>query len=258
MNNIKYKTLIIFLLSASILCTVFGSATYFLRYDFNDLSSGNLSYELVFELPNIIIILPLLLTFAPRILLLVYIWKFHGQYKAAVLYPIACGLIAVISFLSIVSIVYDLFSGSGFEIITLIIHTAIMISFVLLTIDATKGLNKKIYTIIATSIALGASLLSLVSALKYCTYYMELGWYLYTFTTFASIIGAMALYASLLLFGLHNRIPALISGARDQEKEQTKKMTPAQALRFLKNQFDLGLLTEEEYQTQRAEIIRKL
>ncbi len=255
MSNIKYKTLIIFLLSASILCAVFGSVTHFLCYDYNSAIGGSGSYELAFCFPDIISILFLLLTFAPRVLLLVYIWKFHRQYKATVLYPIACGLIAVNSFLSIVC---NFFAGYGFEIVELLAGAPSMISFILLTIDATKGLHQKIYTVVATSIALASCLLSLVSALGYCSYYMELGWYLYVFTAFVNIISAAALYASLLLFGLHNRIPTLVSGLPEQEKKCAKKMKPDQALRCLKDQFDLGILTEEEYQTQRAEIIRKL
>ena len=36
------------------------------------------------------------------------------------------------------------------------------------------------------------------------------------------------------------------------------KMKPEQALKYLKERLDLGMITEEEYQAQRAEIIRKL
>ena len=35
-------------------------------------------------------------------------------------------------------------------------------------------------------------------------------------------------------------------------------MNPEQALKLLKDKLDLGMITEEEYQAQRAEIISKL
>jgi hypothetical protein len=72
------------------------------------------------------------------------------------------------------------------------------------------------------------------------------------------IIGTAALYIALLLFGLNNRIPALVSLSPEKERQKTEKMTPEQSLRFLKDKLDLGMITEEEYQTQRAEIISKL
>ena len=44
----------------------------------------------------------------------------------------------------------------------------------------------------------------------------------------------------------------------EEEKKNAKKMDPEQALIILKDKFELGMITEEEYQTQRAKIISKL
>ena len=79
--------------------------------------------------------------------------------------------------------------------------------------------------------------------------------YLYLFTKPMGIIGTAALYIALLLFGLNNRIPALVYLSPKKKKE---KMTPEQSLRLLKDKLDFGMITEEEYQAQRAEIISKL
>lgn len=68
---------------------------------------------------------------------------------------------------------------------------------------------------------------------------------------FASIIASITLYAALLFFGVKNRIPAILSGSPEKE-------TPEQALRLLKDELDLGNITDEEYAAQRSKIINEL
>lgn len=53
-----------------------------------------------------------------------------------------------------------------------------------------------------------------------------------------------------------NKIPAIIY--ETPEKKNTEIRSPEQALKLLKEKFELGMITEEEYQEQRAEIISKL
>lgn len=50
------------------------------------------------------------------------------------------------------------------------------------------------------------------------------------------------------------KIPAISS----QIQRRKKDISPEQELRVLKNKLERGILTDEEYQTQRAEIISKL
>ena len=248
-RKIKCNSPITILGFISLICTVFSCITYFLYYDYN--------YELAFYFPSIISILFLLLDLAPCVLLLLYIMKFHGQYKGTVLYPIVCGLIAGYPLLSTIwNVVYV--RGYGLDWSDILISLAIIVPFTLLTINATKGLNKKVYTIVATSIGLVLQLIPVIDIFHYMNWYIEQEMYLYLFTNSMSIIGTAALYIALLLFGLNNRIPALVSLSPEKERQKTEKMTPEQSLRFLKDKLDLGMITEEEYQAQRADIISKL
>ena len=89
-------------------------------------------------------------------------------------------------------------------------------------------------------------------------WYLEEGLYLYLFTWPICVLGTIAFYIALLLFALKNRIPAIISASPEKEKKNAEKMNPEQALRVLKDKLDFGMITEEEYQAQRAEIISKL
>lgn len=254
-RKIKCNSPITILGFISLICTVLSCITYFLYYDYNYVKGGNSYYELAFDFPSIISILFLLLDLAPCVLLLLYITKFHGQYKGTVLYPIVCGLIAGYPLLSTIR---NVIRGYGFYWQNILISLAIIVPFTLLTINATKGLNKKVYTIVATSIGLVLSLLSVISIINAMVLYIEEEMYLYLFTKPMGIIGTAALYIALLLFGLNNRIPALVSLSPEKERQKTEKMTPEQSLRFLKDKLDLGMITEEEYQAQRAEIISKL
>ncbi len=255
-KNIKCKTPIIILSIVALVCTAISCITYFLYYDYEYVSGGNSYYELTAEFPDIISLLFLMLDIAPYILLFIYLIKFCEQYRATILYPIVCGLIAGYPLLSTI---YDIVLGYGFYgILYTIIDVAIIVSFALLTINAIKGLNKKVYTIIAVSIGCASQLWYMISFLTNISWYIEDEMYLYLFTSPIGYIGTIALYIALLLFGLNNRIPALVSVSPEQEKKRAEKMTPEQSLRFLKDKLDLGMITEEEYQTQRAEIISKL
>ena len=89
-------------------------------------------------------------------------------------------------------------------------------------------------------------------------YYIENSMYLYAFTSHLSIIGSTLLYISLLLFGVKNKIPSIIVLSPEKERARAEKMNPEQALKLLKDKLDFGMITEEEYQAQRAEIISKL
>lgn len=250
-RKIKCNSPITILGFISLICTVFSCITYFLYY--YDVVGGNSYYELAFYFPSIIDILLLLLNLATCVLLLLYIMKFHGQYKGTVLYPIVCGLIVGYYLLSTI---WNVVRGYGLYWPDILISLAIIVAFTLLTINATKGLNKKVYTIVATSIGLVLQLLYVISIFNSMDWYIKNEMYLFSYLM--DIIGTAALYIALLLFGLNNRIPALVSLLPEKERQKTEKMTPEQSLWFLKDKLDLGMITEEEYQAQRAEIISKL
>ena len=62
----------------------------------------------------------------------------------------------------------------------------------------------------------------------------------------------------MLLFGLKNRIPAILYASHQKEKRNDEKINPEHALILLKEKFELGMISEEDYQAQRVDIINKL
>jgi uncharacterized membrane protein len=133
---------------------------------------------------------------------------------------------------------------------------AIAVSFALATINSLKGLPKKRYIIIAVGCGVLSEFMPLISYINSISDRINDGIYLYLFTSPLCIIGRVALYIALLFFCLNNEMSAV--SIKVKREKNTEKMTPEQLLKYLKKQLDLGTITEEEYQAQRADIISKL
>ena len=260
--QLRYKSQIVILSIVALVFKALSSISYFATYEGN----WKDGYELSFQFPNIIQLFSLVLGVLPYILLVIYVQKFHKEFKATVVVPVIFTSIAIVPLLSLISNIINVYGFSGIisNIINvygfsgIIINLITPITFALATISALKGLSNKIFIVIPTVVGLVLNLLSLIGTFNIFSYYIRDGMFLYIFTVPASIIASSALYVALLIFGLKNRIPTILSVSPEEEKKNAEKMTPEQALKILKDKFELGMITEEEYQTQRAEIISKL
>ncbi len=193
-----------------------------------------------------------MLALVSSLLLTIYFKKYCKQCEATILYPIACGLIAMPGFLNFMMVEIEYLPPR--YIITNIIIIIQAVSFTLLIINAIKGLNIKKYTIIAVSAAIIYKL-SIFMFNILSMRYVQINTLTYLVIDF---LCAIFLYLSLLLFGLNNRIPALISKSAQKENEDIEKMSPQEELRLLKSYLDSEIITKEEYESKRADIINKL
>ena len=256
-NNLKCKIPIVVLSFVSLVFTLIGCLSYFFYYDNNySYDYDTYFYELTFRFPDIISLLYLIFKLAPVVLMLLYIMIFHKQYKAPILVAVTFGLIGLMPLLSILNDI--LFFGYYHFSVNSSIYLAITVSFALLTVNALKGLNKKIYAFIAVFLGILVSIISLLNSSNFIEYCVEERLIFYVLVQLSSNIGSIALYVTIFLFALNNRIPAIISLSSDKEKQIMEKMSPEQSLRLLKDKLELGMITEEEYQAQRTEIISKL
>ncbi len=256
MSNIKCKTAITAFSIIALVSSVIGHLSCFFNYEY-EYVRGVSRYTLVFKLPDTLTFLLFLLNIAPFILLVIYITKFCEQRKVTVLFPIICGLIALYPLSLIFRYKHYIgFLPLHFAFTIILFFLPNFLAFTLLAINALKGLNKKAYTIIAFSVGCIYQFLSLDSFFTSLSWYIEQELYLYLFTVPMSNIASFSLYFALFLFGVTNRIPALISV--NSRKQMTENLTPEQCLRLLNERFITGEITEEEYRAQRAEIISKL
>ena len=115
------------------------------------------------------------------------------------------------------------------------------------------GFYRKIWI----TVVLGAGLLYLLFGIS--IYFVR---FLCLLPYFDLSAAALLLYISMLLLYLASLLLFLLN--KTTKRSMVKKtvtldeMTPDRALKVLKEKFDLGMITEEEYQTKRTEIISKL
>lgn len=221
----------------ALVCAVLGCVPYFYH----------LGKDLISLRPSFYYFIVLFLSLAPFILFVLYVFKLHNNLNSAILVPLIFGILPL-----------NLSKLGGYgsdSVIYFILDLMMCAACVLAIISALKGFNTKIYIIISIAVCL---LREVVCFFSYLSNYMVYVVTLYSVSFLLCIIGTILLYLALLLFGLKNRIPPIISPSSEEEKARVKKMRPEQALEILKDKLDLGIITEDEYKTQRAEIIEKL
>lgn len=192
-------------------------------------------YDAVFNLIRTIFFIP------PYILLVVYMLKFHDKLKYPVMVPIIFGLIVLYS---LISFILPLgFRSRGF------LKLIFVISCIVAVINILKGMQNKIYVIVAMSLGLLSEAFNLEI----------IGWYIrerMMFPYVCEALGAICLYVALLLFAIKHKLPSIIISK--PKNNYVDKSSPEQSLKLLKDKLELGVITEEEYQVQRADIISKL
>lgn len=161
------------------------------------------------------------------ILFVVYIKKFHKEFKCPIVFSIVLGIMALFSF--------------GNNILFLVASIFAIRS-------AVYGVENK------TPIAI-AMLIGMISCIiNLCIFIFRLP-IVYALGHIFMAAGTISLYFAILLFCAKNKIPVLISRKSNKNMDAN---SPEQTLRSLNYKLEQGMITEEEYQTQRAEIISKL
>ena len=179
----------------------------------------------------------------------IYFRKYYDKLGSAIIIPIIFMIVAIAyMMLSFKYLMY--YSGSSWGAI----YLALAVLFVISTIGALKGFSNNILVIVALSVGVLVKIVNLFDFLpEIINYFIIYDNPLYVFEKIATILGEGVLYFALLLFVLRNKVPDFITILRGE-----RKPSPEQELKLLKEKFEFGILTEEEYQAQRAEIISKL
>ena len=269
----------------ALICTLLSSISYFFYYSIDEIN-GEKVYSLTFFSSRLLRFfdgvehISLLLSIALVVLFIFYLYRFHNKLKATVLVPIIFCILAFETLFNLVNaylpslrllqqaayrdyayLFYGYFSkikiSREHTIILLILQLLIIVSCILALISALKGLNKKIYVIITMSLCLLFKTVLFVAgcSTSLSRYNIENSLYLDFFNISSGIIGSISFYVALLLFAVNNRISSIIISTK---RKSVESLNHEQALRILKDKLDFGMITEEEYQAQRSEIISKL
>lgn len=246
------KTSIFALSLVALACTCLSFSEYFMYYE---------DYpELAFRFPSFFEIVFFILNIAPSLLLIFYVKKIFKTPKRVVTIPTIYATIAITPAFSFIvdTIAYDRpirFILRYFQK-ELLFGLAIVVSYTLITIFALNGRLKKRWVLLSATVGLIMGLSLIIDVLLSLIQLHEGDIaYLYVFADLSAGIGTVILHLALLLFGLKAKIPAIIHLVNPIK---VKSSSPEQELKLLQEKLDLGIITEEEYQAQRAEIINKL
>lgn len=179
-------------------------------------------------------------------LFLLYILKFPSEPQKL---PMVFGVLTIESLLNIK--------------INDILNLIIFVACILVATTMLKGFLKEIHIIILIAVCLFFTVWRLPFAIEYAYFTLSnleysvadrilIAFFNADIPSAAPIIGKSSFFAALLIFFVKNTIPVIVRTKLD------KNATPEQQLQALKAQRESDLITEEEYQAQRAEIISKL
>lgn len=232
-GNLNCKTPIVVLSLFSLIFDLLNKALLcFVNYDYR-------LEEFIVQFPSALNLLYSVLSLAPKFLLLVFCFKFFNKPNATII--VAIILETIISLTT--------YNDSIFSLV-------IAVTFMITTIGVLRGLSNK-FIIIPVVLGLTYNLYCLANLFIYFGMHDE--YLLYRLVKrLATIIASISFYIALLLLGLKNRIPAILFASSSKQKRNEECVNSEQALRSLKDRLDLGMISEEEYQSRRAEIISKL
>lgn len=220
-------------------------------------------YVLKFDYINPLSLLGVLLCIVPCILFLVYLLGFYKKSKGTVLLPVMFGVIAASKFFSLITNVMNVFSleNAGFNFITLIswvITLVTAILYIVIALDSTKAFKNKAFIIVVAVIAILSFFISLTSFFSSYDMNARYGILPLLLLNMCQILGFALLNVALLIFVFCNKVPLLVGPSMQHTMLVMNTLSPEQSLQLLKDKYELGIITEEEYQAQRAEIIEKL
>ncbi len=265
-RDLRCKTPIVVLSLVSLICTVLGCIRYFIIYSYS--YKNGYKYVLEGQFPGFWEWLSFLVTLAPCVLLVLYVLKFYSQFKADVLVPVTFGVIAMTHIVYLLESYYVYYASLAeyygdiinFSLLLpdLVLAIAIFVSFGLVMFSLLMEGPHKIFLIVATAVGVVIEAISLCSLSLNLISLVTMGRGVGSFLQICEIAGAITLYVALFLLTFKNRTFVKGGTSREKETKSVVEMNPEQALKLLKNKLDLGVITEEQYREQRAEIISKL
>lgn len=256
----------------ALITTVIGCIGKFLFYEriWSDQAHDDV-WKASFYFPSFLTVVSVCLAIAACILLVIFAFTQQGRQKTSTLVPVTFLLLTIGYFLSLITsfnnfkeyyYYYDFYNYlvALFEISHLVL---LIVGFILATVSTFKGTSYKVFIIIAIVLGLLSEFSTLIGFFSNMTYYTEVNIPFplqLLLLNLASFVGKVTLFVALLIFGVRNK-PSDTSVVDTSYKNipgYVTEQTPEEMLETLKVRFELGLLTEEEYKEQRAEIIKLL
>ncbi len=270
-TNIKYRQLMLTLFIVAFVCAIFGSVRIFFRNSWFEYSQ-----MFIFEFPDIIDCIFMVIYLSPFIFAIVYFSFFYKKMKSTVILSLVFVSIAfkcLIYYPGIYIIPTDFrmqISSYMLEDYSTMFHIRhihgvvniiLIITFLLATYGVLTGLSNKF-------IIVPALFVGIVNEIgNFCQYYIHLNRYeryysgeqiSYNNMALIGTIGFLLFYGALFIFCLINKVPKVIITKEKVNNNITYGDDTEEKLSILKSRYDAGLISEEEYKTLKMDIIEKL
>lgn len=213
-TNLISKTLITVLSIVALFLKVISDVAYFVINTV--MAAGDYGFSLAETGSCFLMILDL----AAYVLFLIYVLKLYQKPKAAIIVPVIFASMVVRQLINLIS---NLISNIKYSremftpVLTFVIGMAAPVTFTLALISSLKGLANKTFIIIPTIMSCATAPLVYISMLVNLSYYVESGM-IFTFCmTIVSTLAWVILNVAFLVFGLKNRIPAIISAPVEEK-----------------------------------------
>lgn len=176
----------------------------------------------------------------PAVLFVLYILVFHKKRKAAWIMPVIIGINT--AFYAYRYFEYEVLREGFIGFLLLLTVITLVVAF----ISSFGGLTKKVPVIVGM-----AACLVYEFTLKIYDFYF------YGFMDFLYYVAPLMIFVAIIIFTAKNRTSA-ITRSFVKIADKVASVSPKKALVILKDSFEHGEITEEEYNTLRAKVIAKL
>ena len=232
-------------------------------------------FELIFRSLEVLL-RSFLLYVLPIVLFLVYILFFYPKRKAGFLIPIIFSIPLILVFIEIYYFSYLYLDDiSNFRAIAELLWLLLFIAaVVILFVGSIKKKHKAKIMSISLIVLFSMTLIEFLFSVPYIVrsimdYIFEreaiyiADNFFFIIYCFSYAVALPMFYFSQLLFVSKNEISSgnnirIAKTNPEKEKEKIKNMSPEKALKALKKNFDQGIITEEEYNAQREEVMQRL
>lgn len=212
-----------------------------------------------FNMPSVDSLVVYLFAIAPFVLFFVYVIACHKKYKASFLIPLVYILLLAGAVNNIINCIVMGFSLSFYGVF---MHMLLIIAYVFAIISgfkAFKGTVAKVFIIISMSLCILKWIIATVHGIPTMENIIRQEQYYFLTLEILSTPAPIFLYVATLLLGAKNTLRPASTPARIEAKPtQDRTVSAGEALRSLNEKYEKGLISEQDYEAQRATIVKFL
>jgi uncharacterized membrane protein len=184
---------------------------------------------------------------APFVLMVIYLFKFHKEGKADAFLPIIFGFLAVPRFLNLFG---------GLDKYSALVNALIVLALVIALFGSIKRFYNRWLVIVPVALCLLVELLTFVSEVSYIFKVLQYGYPpLYILLQVVFYLSKLLFLIAIILFYFNG---ANVESAPKTAVEEKDLTDVENELLLLREEFESGLITDEEYSEKKSALLERL